>query len=107
MLRMSTAVSLSRRAGVLFRVPARSTVASCGLRVAKHRELCSKLATRNSQPVYGSRMRSIRLIEPAAPLQEQEMPDPRPEANEVVVDIRAAGICHSDAYYRAGRGRVA
>jgi D-arabinose 1-dehydrogenase-like Zn-dependent alcohol dehydrogenase len=57
--------------------------------------------------VYGPRMRSIRLIEPAAPLEERDLPDPRPMPDEVVVEIRAAGICHSDAHYRAGRGRVA
>jgi propanol-preferring alcohol dehydrogenase len=52
-------------------------------------------------------MRSIRLMESATALEERETLDPRPGAEDVVVEIRAAGICHSDAHYRAGRGRVA
>jgi 2-desacetyl-2-hydroxyethyl bacteriochlorophyllide A dehydrogenase len=51
-------------------------------------------------------MRSVRLIEPATPLVDQEIPDPKPAADEVIIEIHAAGICHSDAHYRAGRGRI-
>ncbi len=51
-------------------------------------------------------MRSIQLTELTAPLEEREAPDPTSGASEVVVEIRAAGICHSDAHYRAGHGRV-
>lgn len=34
------------------------------------------------------------------------MADPVPGPGEVLVEIRAAGICHSDAHYRAGAGTV-
>lgn len=34
------------------------------------------------------------------------MPDPVPGPGEIVIDIRAAGICHSDAHYRAEFGRA-
>ncbi|HSP13353.1 MAG TPA: alcohol dehydrogenase catalytic domain-containing protein [Thermoanaerobaculia bacterium] len=51
-------------------------------------------------------MRAIRLIRTGAPLEERDIPDLQPRPGEIVVDIRAAGICHSDAHYRAGGGRV-
>lgn len=51
-------------------------------------------------------MRAIRLIHPGKPLEMQEIPLPQPSAGEVLVRIKAAGICHSDAHYRAGRSRV-
>ncbi|MGZ4809630.1 MAG: alcohol dehydrogenase catalytic domain-containing protein [Thermoanaerobaculia bacterium] len=35
-----------------------------------------------------------------------DVSDPSPRAGEVVIEIRAAGICHSDGHYRAGRGNV-
>lgn len=49
-------------------------------------------------------MKAIRLTSYGAPLEEQQVADPR---GEVVVRIRAAGICHSDGHYRAGRGTTA
>src|SRR5256885_473494 len=50
-----------------------------------------------------SRMRVIRLLAPGKPLEAAELPVPSPSAGEVLVRVRAAGICHSDAHYRAGR----
>jgi 2-desacetyl-2-hydroxyethyl bacteriochlorophyllide A dehydrogenase len=47
-------------------------------------------------------MHAIRLVEPGQPLQLLDLPDPVPAAGEVVVDIQRAGICHTDAHYRAG-----
>jgi len=52
-------------------------------------------------------MRAIRLIEPAQPLQFVEVPDPVPGDGEIVVDVHCAGICHTDAHYRAGNGKTA
>ena len=34
------------------------------------------------------------------------MPVPEPGAAEVLIRVKAAGICHSDAHYRAGRSPV-
>jgi len=51
-------------------------------------------------------MRAVRLLRQGAPLEDQEMPDPQPRDDEIVIDVRAAGICHSDAHYRSGGGRV-
>jgi 2-desacetyl-2-hydroxyethyl bacteriochlorophyllide A dehydrogenase len=47
-------------------------------------------------------MHAIRLVEPGQPLQFLDLPDPVPAAGEIVVDIQRAGICHTDAHYRAG-----
>src|SRR6266850_1201306 len=53
-----------------------------------------------------SLMRAIRLIQPGRPLEMAEVPVPRPGPAEVLVRVKAAGICHSDAHYRAGKSRV-
>ena len=42
-----------------------------------------------------------------SPLEEQDVEVPRVGAGEVLIRIRAAGICHSDAHYRAGVSPVA
>jgi len=51
-------------------------------------------------------MKAVRLIEIGKPLEMQDIPLPSIGAREVLVRIRAAGICHSDAHYRAGRSRM-
>lgn len=48
-------------------------------------------------------MKSVRMIEAGKPLQLREIPIPEIGTKDVLVHIRAAGICHSDAHYRAGR----
>ncbi len=48
-------------------------------------------------------MRSLRLQTVGQPVVALELPTPTPSAGEVLVRVRAAGICHSDAHYRAGR----
>lgn len=48
-------------------------------------------------------MRAIRLTRYGAPLEEQVIPEP---SGEVLVRVRAAGICHSDGHYRCGRGKT-
>ena len=52
-------------------------------------------------------MRAVRLTALDAPLSDVTLDEPVPGPGEVLVDIRAAGICHSDAHYRAGRGSIA
>jgi len=48
-------------------------------------------------------MKAIRMVEPGKPLELQEIPIPAAGEEDVLVRVRAAGICHSDAHYRAGR----
>ncbi|MFC1879364.1 alcohol dehydrogenase catalytic domain-containing protein, partial [Chloroflexota bacterium] len=40
------------------------------------------------------------------PLQEQNIPIPQIGEGDILVRIRAAGICHSDVHYRAGKSPV-
>lgn len=47
-------------------------------------------------------MKAVRLIAVGEPLALQEVPVPAFGHGEVLVRIKAAGICHSDAHYRAG-----
>jgi len=51
-------------------------------------------------------MKAVRMIEPGKPLELQHIPIPSAGEEDVLVRVRAAGICHSDAHYRAGRSRM-
>jgi len=51
-------------------------------------------------------MKSIRMIEAGKPLELQEVPIPNIGEKDILVRVRAAGICHSDAHYRAGRSAM-
>ena len=48
-------------------------------------------------------MRALQLIEPTRPLEQRDVPVPEPGAADALVRVKAAGVCHSDAHYRAGR----
>lgn len=48
-------------------------------------------------------MKAIRMVAPGKTLELQEIPIPSFSEGDVLVRVRAAGICHSDAHYRAGR----
>ena len=47
-------------------------------------------------------MKAIRLIKSGSPLEQEEIAIPRVGAGDVLIRVGAAGICHSDAHYRAG-----
>ena len=47
-------------------------------------------------------MKAIRLTATGASLEAREVEVPTVNAGDVLIRIRAAGICHSDAHYRAG-----
>ncbi len=47
-------------------------------------------------------MKAVQLVEIKQPLQMREVGVPAVGAKDVLVRIKAAGICHSDAHYRAG-----
>src|SRR2546430_12559920 len=52
-------------------------------------------------------MKAVRVVQPGRPLELQEIPRPQQRDEEVLIRIKAAGICHSDAHYRAGVSSVA
>lgn len=47
-------------------------------------------------------MKAVRLIKPGQPVEMQEIPTPQIGPRDVLVRVKAAGICHSDVHYRAG-----
>lgn len=47
-------------------------------------------------------MKAIRLVKSGSPLEAREIPIPPIGARDVLIRVKAAGICHSDAHYRAG-----
>lgn len=47
-------------------------------------------------------MKAVRLTGIGKPLELQEVPLPHPGERDVLVRVKAAGICHSDVHYRAG-----
>jgi D-arabinose 1-dehydrogenase-like Zn-dependent alcohol dehydrogenase len=51
-------------------------------------------------------LKTIQLVEIGQPLQMQEVDRPVVGDSDVLVRVRAAGICHSDAHYRAGTSPV-
>jgi 2-desacetyl-2-hydroxyethyl bacteriochlorophyllide A dehydrogenase len=51
-------------------------------------------------------MKAVRLMKPLCPLELHEIEMPTVGPCDVLVRVKAAGICHSDAHYRAGRSAV-
>jgi 2-desacetyl-2-hydroxyethyl bacteriochlorophyllide A dehydrogenase len=47
-------------------------------------------------------MKAVRLVKPGQPLEMQEIPIPQAGPRDVLVRVKAAGVCHSDVHYRAG-----
>ena len=47
-------------------------------------------------------MKAIRLTALGSPLEEEEVELPAVDSRDVLIRVQAAGICHSDAHYRAG-----
>ena len=52
-------------------------------------------------------MKSVRMMATGKPLELQEIPMPGIGDKDILVRVRAAGMCHSDAHYRAGRSSMA
>jgi propanol-preferring alcohol dehydrogenase len=47
-------------------------------------------------------MKAWQFVEEGKPLSLNEIPNPQPASDEVVIDIKAAGLCHSDVGYLDG-----
>ncbi len=51
-------------------------------------------------------MKAVKLYQPGQPLRLTEVDVPEPGSRDVLVRVKAAGICHSDAHYREGMSPV-
>lgn len=51
-------------------------------------------------------MKAVRLVQVGKPLEDVEISAPEIGASEVLIRVAAAGICHSDAHYRAGISKI-
>src|SRR6266403_224642 len=47
-------------------------------------------------------MKSVRLVQIGKPLEEADIPIPEIGSSDILIRVAAAGICYSDAHYRAG-----
>jgi D-arabinose 1-dehydrogenase-like Zn-dependent alcohol dehydrogenase len=51
-------------------------------------------------------MRAVRLVQVGKPLEDANVSIPEIDRSEVLIRVAAAGICHSDAHYRAGISKI-
>jgi D-arabinose 1-dehydrogenase-like Zn-dependent alcohol dehydrogenase len=51
-------------------------------------------------------MRAVRLTQIKNPLENQDVPIPEIGASDILIRMTAAGICRSDAHYRAGISKI-
>jgi propanol-preferring alcohol dehydrogenase len=51
-------------------------------------------------------MRAVRFTQIGKPLERAEIPVPEIGPSDVLIRVAAAGICHSDAHYRAGISKI-
>lgn len=51
-------------------------------------------------------MKAVRLVKTGQPVEMHDIPIPEVGPKDVLVKVKAAGICHSDAHYRAGASPV-
>lgn len=51
-------------------------------------------------------MKAVRLTQTGKPLEQSKITVPTVGSNDVLIRVSAAGICHSDAHYRAGISQI-
>ena len=51
-------------------------------------------------------MKAVRLVQVGRPLEQADIPVPEIGSSDVLIRVAAAGICHSDAHYRAGISQI-
>ena len=51
-------------------------------------------------------MRAVRLVRVGSPLEQKDIPVPEIGKSDILIRVAAAGICHSDAHYRAGISKI-
>lgn len=61
------------------------------------------MAAREKQQKF---MRAVQLVNIGQPLEMRQIKRPDIGASDLLIRVKAAGICHSDAHYRSGRSSV-
>src|SRR5947207_11583055 len=51
-------------------------------------------------------MKAVRLVQVGEPLEDADIAIPEIASSDVLIRVAAAGICHSDAHYRAGISKI-
>jgi D-arabinose 1-dehydrogenase-like Zn-dependent alcohol dehydrogenase len=51
-------------------------------------------------------MKAVRLVQVGKPLNQADIPIPEIGSSDILIRVAAAGICHSDAHYRAGISKI-
>lgn len=51
-------------------------------------------------------MKAAVLNKPGSPLIIENVGDPRPEAGEILIKVKACGVCHTDVHLAAGEWRL-
>src|SRR5262249_5566178 len=51
-------------------------------------------------------MKAVRLVQIGKPLDQADIPIPEIGLSDILIRVAAAGICHSDAHYRAGISKI-
>jgi propanol-preferring alcohol dehydrogenase len=54
------------------------------------------------EPGGGTPVQAWQFMEAGKPLSLNEVPEPQPEPDEIVIDTKAAGLCHSDVSFLDG-----
>jgi len=47
-------------------------------------------------------LKAARIVEPNKPLELSVLENPRPKGNEVIIKVKAVGVCHSDLHLWEG-----
>lgn len=47
-------------------------------------------------------MRALQVLEFATPIVDRDLPDPQPQAGEVIVEVASCGVCHTETHLHQG-----
>jgi alcohol dehydrogenase, propanol-preferring len=65
-------------------------------------DFTSKITNRREVSPREIQVKSYQVIDFGRPLGEMDLPDPKPAGDQVVVAVKAAGVCHSDLHIWEG-----
>src|SRR6266700_6059030 len=87
---------------VIFRVSLTAAVAKCSVRAGSPSERRRPQLEKPRRGVRGMQVRAAVAHKAGAPLSIETVELEGPKAGEVLVEIKATGVCHTDAYTLSG-----